>query len=86
MMVQMMQRPLMFTVEVQEEWNDDEHIVEARFMLRANGREVYRQETSLSSDTDDAEEWAAHLLFTVIGAALQAERDNAPRWEEMTGD
>lgn len=72
-MTRMAQRPLMFTVEHQEEFDNESETYEGWFILRANGREVYRHTASLSSDTDDAEEWAANLFFTVIDAALKAQ-------------
>ena len=80
------ERPLILTVEHQEEWSGRQETLEASFVLRANGHEVHRGWASVSSDTNDAEEWAAKLLSTVIEAALQAERDSAPRWEELRGD
>ena len=51
-------RPLIFTAEHEEIWDDD-NAYQFWNILKLNGREVFREKVSAA---DDAEEWAVSLF------------------------
>lgn len=62
----MTQRPLMLTVEYEEDWHPEDQTFEGWSILRINGHEIHREPIMLGRDLDDMEQWAVDLLREII--------------------
>jgi hypothetical protein len=63
-------RPLSYTVEVTDEWDEEYEQLQSYFVLRLNGYEIMRDKASSSATLDDAEAWAATVLGLMFRKVL----------------
>ena len=59
------QSPLAFTFQTIDEWDEDNGL-ESFYVLNLNGKEIYRDKTSPSSDPWDAVVWAQGLFAGLL--------------------